>query len=91
MSNRKRVNISVDPMTYEKLQLLKEQYGFKNSCEIVVALLNILLDRLEDKGKRKYDIPEDDGDYITGMFDDLGHVERTPDGSVPVRHNRRRI
>lgn len=91
MSNRKRVNISVDPETYRRLQLLKEQYGYKNACELVVAFVHILIDRLEDPANRKYDIPEDDGAYIDGMFDELGHVERTPDGTVPVRHNRKKM
>lgn len=87
MSKRRRVNISVDPETYDKLQALKGQYGFKNACELVVAFVHILLDRLGTGGSRKYDLPEDDGAYIDSMFDDLGHVERTPDGTVPVRHN----
>ena len=91
MSNRKRVNISVDPRTYEQLQLLKQQYGYKNACELVVAFVHILIDRLEAPGRRKYDIPEDDGAYIESMFDDLGHVQRTPDGTVPVRHNKKSI
>lgn len=91
MSNRKRVNISVDSKTYDRLQSLKKQYGYKNACELVVAFVHILTDRLEDADKRKYDLPEDDGAYIDGMFEDLGHVQRTPDGTVPVRHNRRKI
>lgn len=91
MSNRKRVNISVDLRTYEQLQLLKQQYGYKNACELVVAFVHILIDRLEQPGSRKYDIPEDDGAYIESMFDDLGHVQRTPDGTVPVRHNKKSI
>lgn len=91
MSNRRRVNISVDPSTYERLQLLKEQYGYKNACELVVAFVHILIDRLEDADHRKYDLPEDDGAYIDNMFEDLGHVQRTPDGTVPVRHNRKTI
>lgn len=91
MSNRKRVNISVDPGTYDKLQLLKQQYGYKNTCELVVAFVHILLDRLEAPRHRKYDLPEDDGAYIQDMFEDLGHVHRTPDGTVPVRHNRKNI
>jgi hypothetical protein len=42
---------------------------------------------MEVAGNRKYDLPEDDGLYIDAMFDDLGHVERTPDGTVPVRRH----
>lgn len=87
MSNRKRVNISVDPETYEKLQRIKQAYGFSNACELVVAFVHILLDRMEVAEQRKYDLPDDDGRYIGEMFDDLGHVQRTPDGTVPVRHH----
>lgn len=85
MSKRRRVNISVDPSTYDKLQRIKMQYGFKNACELVTAFVHILLDRLEDPHDRKYDIPDDDGLYITGMFDELGHVQPTPDGTPPKR------
>ena len=91
MSDRKRVNISVDPKTYDRLQSFKKQYGYKNACELVVAFVHILIDRLEDAGNRKYDLPEDDGAYIDNMFKDLGHMQRTPDGTVPVRHNRKKI
>lgn len=91
MGSRKRVNISVDPQTYDRIQRLKQTYGFRNACELVVAFVHILLDRMEVAGQRKYDLPEDDGDYIDAMFDDLGHVERTPDGTVPVRRHARKL
>jgi hypothetical protein len=42
---------------------------------------------MEVASNRKYDLPDDDGLYIDAMFDDLGHVERTPDGTVPVRRH----
>lgn len=91
MKNRKRVNISVDPDTYEKLQKIKSAYGFSNTCELVVAFVHILLDRMESADKRKYDLPADDGAYIDEMFDDLGHVDPVPDGNPPVRRRTKRI
>lgn len=91
MSSRKRVNISIDPQTYEKLQSIKQAHGFSNVCELVVSFVNILLDRMEVAGKRKYDLPEEDGQYIDEMFDELGHVERTPNGDVPVRHHHKKL
>lgn len=91
MSNRKRVNISLDPATYDKLQRVRQEHGFKNLCELVVAFAHILLDRMEVAGKRKYDLPEDDGRYIDAMFDDLSNVHRVPDGTVPVRHNNKKL
>lgn len=91
MRSRKRVNISIDPKTYERLQGIKQKHGFSNVCELVVAFVNILLDRMEVADKRKYDLPDDDGKYIDEMFDDLGHVQRTPNGDVPVRHRTKRL
>lgn len=87
MSDRRRINISVDPHTYDVLQRLTEKHGYKNACELLVAFAHILIDRLADPEQRQYDIPDEDGAYIEGMFEDLGHVQRTPDGTVPVRHN----
>lgn len=91
MSNRKRINISVNPATYEKLQRIKRDHGFNNTCELVVSFVNILLDRMEVAEQRKYDLPDDDGGYIDEMFEDLGHVQRTPDGTVPVRRHSKKL
>ncbi len=91
MGERKRVNISVDPQTYDALLRLKKVYGFGNVCELVLALVHILLDRLEAEGRRKYDLPDDDGAYIDEMFDELSHSQREPDGAVPVRRNNKKI
>lgn len=68
---------------------MKEAYGFNNLCEMVVALVHILLDRTSNNNHRQYDIPEDAGEYIDQMFEDLSHVQRTPDGNPPKRHNKR--
>lgn len=89
MSDRKRINITVDPETYDRLTQLKEAYGFKNLCELVVAFSHILIDRMETPARRKYDIPEDDGQYIDSMFSDLAGAEAESDNSAVV--NGRRI
>lgn len=88
MSNRKRVNISIDPETYEKLQQLKQAYGFSNACELVVAFVHILIDRLKKAEDRRYDMPEDDGEYIDRMFDNLGNCENTPANTAPPKQRR---
>lgn len=87
MSDRKRINISVDPQTYERLRGLVRAHGFSNVCELVVAFAHILLDRMEKAENRKFDLPDPDGAYIDEMFYNLGNSVRTPDGTVPVRHN----
>lgn len=89
MSNRKRINISIDPLTYQMLKQMKDMYGFNNLCEIVTSLIHILLDRMKGDKHQKYDIPEDDGAYIDKMFEDLSHIQITPDGNPPKRHNKR--
>lgn len=91
MSNRKRINISVDPETYNKLQKLVKDYQFKNCCELMCSLAHILIDRMNQAAGRKYDLPEDDGEYIDTMFDELGHAEPVPDGNPLKRRNRRKI
>ena len=74
MSDRKRVNISIDPATYSKLQAMTKQYKFKNICELLVSFAHILLDRMEGVESRRYDIPDDDGEYIDSMFAELGSM-----------------
>ena len=49
--------------------------------------MHILIDRVERADKRRYDLPEDDGQYIDEMFDELAHHQPEPDGTVPVRHH----
>lgn len=46
---RKRVNISLDPLTYDRLQDVTRSHGFKTACELVSAMVHVLLDRLEPK------------------------------------------
>lgn len=81
----------MDPASYERLRAIQRAYGFNNLCELLTAMAHILIDRAEPAGKRRYDMPEDDGDYIDAMFDELSNVHRQPDGTVPVRHNRKNI
>lgn len=85
-SNRKRINISVDPNTYERLQKIRKAHGFRNACSLVLALVHILIDHVEEADNRVIDLPEDENDYIDTMFDELSYTERRPDGTIPVRH-----
>ena len=91
MSDRKRVNISIDPATYGKLQALAEQYKFKNICELLVSFAHILLDRMELAGQRKYDLPDPDGAYIDTMFDELGEADRKPDDTNVCSYTHKKI
>ena len=70
---RKRVNISLDPLTYDRLQDVTRSPGFKTDCELVAAMVHVLLDRLEPKDVQRYDLPDDDDEYLRTMIDDLAH------------------
>ncbi len=85
------MNISITAETYERLQRLKRAYGFGNTCELVVAVIRLLLDRVDAAANRRYELPDDDGKYIDEMFDELGHAQRTPDGDAPVRRHSRKL
>lgn len=82
---RKRVNISLDPLTYDRLQDVTRTHGFKTACELVAAMVHVLLDRLEPKDVQRYDLPDDDDEYLRTMFDDLAHSQPQPTGDVPKR------
>ena len=91
MSNRKRINISVDPETYNKLQKLVKDYQFKNCCELMCSFVHILIDRMNRAVDRKYDLPDDDGAYIDAMFDDLGEADRKPDDTNVCSYTHKKI
>ena len=91
MSNRKRINISVDPETYNKLQKLVKDYQFKNCCELMCSFVHILIDRMNRAADRKYDLPDDDGAYIDAMFDDLGEADRKPDDTNVCSYTHKKI
>lgn len=91
MSDRKRVNISIDPATYDKLQALTKQCKFKNICELLVSFAHILLDRMEVAEQRKYDLPDEDGAYIDTMFEELGEADRKPDDTNVCSYTHKKI
>ena len=88
---RKRVNISIDPTTYAELQRLTRLHGFRTPCEMVTALVHVLLDRLALPEDRRLDLPADDDKYILSMFDDLSHRQPQPCGEVPKRHHKKTL
>lgn len=91
MKERKRIYLSVDTMTYEKLSSFARRNKFKNECEVVASMVHVMLDRLENADARQYDIPDADGEYIDNMFDDMAHITKQADGdgSVSIIHRNR--
>lgn len=80
---RKRINISLDAETYDGLQHMCKVYGIKGCPTLLVAFAHIVLDRLNTADKRRYVL--EDADYIDNVFDELAHIQREPDGTVPVK------
>ena len=79
MTNRKRINVSVDEAQYRRLQALQKAYGFKNVCELTRAMLNILIQYTDAAAGRRQRRPASVGDDILDMFNDLGDWETTPE------------
>lgn len=85
--DRKRVSISLDSATYRRLQRARHANGFKSLGEMLAAYTRILPDLMEGKAGP----PDDDAQYIEAMFEELGNAQRVPDGTVPVRHNNKKL
>lgn len=90
MAKRRRINITIDDILYARLTRIKENYGFKNVCELGVAVLNILATHIEAKELAQQPDMDSDDEYreIESMFNELATWERTPNGVVPKRDHR---
>ena len=89
MTNRKRVEISLDETQYRKLQALQKAWGFKNLSELTRALLNILTQYTDAAATRRQRAPVSVGDDILDMFNDLGDGEATPSNVQPPARRRK--
>lgn len=89
MTNRKRVEISLDETQYRKLQALQKAWGFKNLSELTRALLNILTQYTDAAATRQQRAPVSVGDDILDMFNDLGDWEATPSNVQPPARRRK--
>ena len=85
--SRKRINISVDEETYEELQGIRKRYGFKNLCEISVAMLHLLSRYIHAAEHRCSRHEESTDETITNMFNEMGQWETTPDDVTPYVHH----
>lgn len=85
MAHRKRINISLDPASYERLQDIRRKYGFANLCELLAALIRLLVAHADG---RLPDLQEDDRAYIGRMFEELCDTGRIS-GPAPVRRKAR--
>lgn len=85
MTERKRINISIDPLTYERLRRVCRRYGFRSACCMMAECARLLV-ALTDENHAP---PEPDWQYIARMFGELSDAERRPYGRKSVRHNNR--
>lgn len=83
---RKRVNLTLDEVTYERLCCVRDEWGFGNCCELVTAMVRILLDSLDGMRSSGVDTPEGDEAYIRDMFAGLADTTDVPDGNTPRYH-----
>lgn len=94
MSNRKRINVTINPLHYDELQRICKAYKFANVCEICTALLSSFIqhvNKAESETARRKRRTESSEETIARMFADFENWEPTPDPSIMYkRHNNRR-
>lgn len=91
MRSKTRLSITIDTETYGQLQAMAQRHGFAGAGEMVGALVRVLLDRLDEAGRCRYDLSYDDWKYIDGMFDEMSQAQGTPYGIAPMRRRKKRI
>lgn len=83
---RKRIGISIDAETYKQLDSLMRLYHYKSIGELLVSLAHILADRLSPPDRRRYDLPDEDREYIRDMFEELEEADRRPEDTSVHRY-----
>lgn len=81
--------MSVSETTYRQLVAVQRDYGFKNLCEVVTALLSLFLKRIR-KVSEAEPLPEDDEDTIREMFDEFENWEPRPEAGHAPQIRRKR-
>ena len=82
--HRNRIYLSVDDVTFGRLSKFVKRNGYKNECELVSAMIHVMLDRLNKADERLYDLPSEDGEYIDSMFVEMANVTKQADGDGAV-------
>ena len=91
LKKRKRINVSLDIETYDKLQHMCKQYRVNGCPTLLVAFAHMLLDCMDDAEERRLNMADGDRAYLLNKFDMFGHVQRQPDGTVPKRGCKKNI
>lgn len=89
MQGRKRINLSVNLVTYNRLAKFAKCHRYKNECELVMSMINVMLDCLEPATQRQLDVPEDDAAFIEEMFAKMSYTTKQADGDGGVAITRR--
>lgn len=90
MSERKRINVSINPLHYDELQRICKDYKFANVCEICTALLSVFIQSVTRAEKNGRKVEQTNEEIIRQMFAEFEQWEPTPDPSIMFkRHNRR--
>lgn len=89
-SNRKRINISLDPAAYERVRRMQRKYGFKNPCSIVAAFTRIFIERLESVKRKEITPEEDNAKYIKSMFEELANVDNITNDRRKIERKKRK-
>lgn len=90
MSERKRINVSINPLHYDELQRICKDYKFANVCEICTALLSVFIQTVTRAEQNERKAKQTNEEMIQQMFAEFEQWEPTPDPSIMFkRHNHR--
>ena len=87
--SRQRINLSVPEETYQDLLKIKNEYHFKNACEVAATLLQLFLTRVRKVGEAD-PMPEDEEAVIRSMFEEYGQTGPRPEAFHAPRIKRTR-
>ena len=90
---RKRINLSVREEEFLYLEGLAKVYGFKNVCDIVLAMTRLFMKmatKNRERKSRRKKTPETLTEEIQAMFEEMEQYEPTPQNTAPHQIRRPR-
>lgn len=85
---RKRINISVSSILYNRLQVARGKCGFSTICQMVTSMLDTYCHLMDVAEKRAEPDEISDSEEIRKLFEEYEYWEPQPDEPY-VRHNNR--
>ena len=90
MGKRKRVNLSIRPLTYVRLEKLRRLHRFKTICEMMTVMAEILAGGIEH-GATSSPSEEPNKDFIDTLFRELEDAQSPKYGNPYIRQHKKNM